>query len=150
MVFQGPLPYSPTSTRSLGQSRLFLSLFLSFLFPTSVSLSRMFFSCLKLPPIFSILIQIIHLLPLLFASCDNLVGTEPLTLSHLLCMFSLLSCLKMIPHPNDLNLLAGESCGILARSILCLLEAASCPRGSEELITDSFEISSFELWLPSN
>lgn len=39
---------------------------------------------------------------------------------------------------------------MLARPILCLLEAASCPKGREELITNSFEIFSFELWLASN
>lgn len=98
---------------------------------------------------FELFIQIIHLLPLLWASCDNLVGIEPLTLSYRLCVFSLLSCLKVMTHPHDLNLLVVDSCGIPAGPMLCLLEAASCPRGSEESITNSFEISSFQLWLPS-
>lgn len=60
------------------------------------------------------------------------------------------SVLEVTLHLHDINLLVGENCGILAWPILCLLEVASCPQGREELITNSFEIPSVELWLPSN
>lgn len=43
---------------------------------------------------FDLFTQIIHLLSLLFTSCDNPTGTEWLSLSHLLCGFSLLSVWK--------------------------------------------------------
>lgn len=86
---------------------------------------------------------------LICASCDKLVGTEWLLVACLV-YFLYSSVWKWLPIPWPQPASWGESCEILAWPILCLLEAASCQRGREELITNSFEISSLELWLPSH
>lgn len=72
-----------------------------------------------------------------------------LSLSHLLCGFSLLIYLEVTAHPHDLKLLVGECCEILAQLILFTGSSFLPSKGREELITNSFEASPFELWLPS-
>lgn len=92
--------------------------------------------------------QAMHLLPVLLASCEE--GAQEGGLCYLLRVTSLLICLEGTLRPRDLPLLTGEHWGTLAWPVLCLLEAAPCPPGREESITNSSEISALELWLPSN
>lgn len=98
---------------------------------------------------FDLFTQIIHLPSFLFASCDNLVGKERLSLSYsLLSLFSTLLFGSDCPSPQPAS---WEELWHSSMAYFVFTGSSFLPsQGREELITNSFEISSLELWLPSN